>query len=400
MTDGGGSRNHEPVPGDHGVVPASSSSPSATPPPGPPTVPPAAQGWAPPAQPVQGWPAPAQPGQGWAPPPPPPPGWAPSPFPPAPPRPRHLLPHEPREYHWFWRVTGLLAWRPILAIVLGVIGFFGISMVVSVIGLVLDAGSVPGGMEEALENLVDGQVSRTLFIANSVALGLMVPLAFLLQRLAGQPGGFLSSVTGRLRWGWMGTCFAISLVGVVGFIGLGIAIDGWESLELSVQPGWWWLLAAILVVTPFQAAGEEYLVRGVLNRAVASWFPWRTVALVAGAIGSSIVFMLMHGAGDIWLNIVYFTMGLLFCHLTWRTGGLEAAVAMHIANNLVALAFVPFQEWGGIFDREAGAGGPVVLLQLIFLGAATVVIDVVARRRGIVRATAPAALGSPGPLTR
>lgn len=304
-------------------------------------------------------------------------------------KPRFLLPIEPREYHWFWRVPGLAWWRPLLAVVVGGVGFFLISLVVSVVGLTIDVANSGGNFKQVVEDIAAGEISRTLFVANSVAIGLMVPLAYLLQRMVGQKPGFLSSVVGRIRWGWLVTCFGISIIAVLGYVVLGIAVDGVESLGLSFQPGWPLLLVLVVLVTPFQAAGEEYLFRGVLNRSVASWIPHNGLALVVGAVVSSYAFMLVHGAGDPWLNVVYFTMGLMFSWLTWRTGGLEAAVAMHLANNIIGLGMVPFQEWGGIFDREAGAGDPVLMLQLVFLGAATVVIDVVARRRGLKTRTAP-----------
>lgn len=234
-----------------------------------------------------------------------------------------------------------------------------------------------------------GELSRPLFIANSVALGLLVPFAFLLQFILGQRPGFLSSVVGRIRWGWLMTCFGISVVAVFGFFGIGVILEGPEAYELSLQPGWLVLLVLIIVVTPFQAAGEEYAFRGILLRGVAALIPHRRVALVVGAVVSSALFALVHGAADPWLNLTYFLMGLMFCHLTWRTGGLEAAIAMHAANNLIALGIVPFQEWGGLFDRSDGTGGPIVLVQLVFLGVATVVIDVLARRRGLTRTWTP-----------
>lgn len=323
-----------------------------------------------------GWIQPTAPA--W-PPPAPPPQW----FPPPP-----LQPVE-REYPWFWRQPTVAPWRPVVAVLLGAIGFLLISLLASGVGIAIDALQNPGGLQAVLEELLNGEISKVMFVANSVALGLLVPLAYLLQLLAKQRPGFLASVVGRIRWGWLATCFAVSLAGSLGFLGLGVLVDGWDALGLSLRPGWAWLLVAILIVTPFQAAGEEYLIRGILNRAVAALLPWRVPALILGALVSSWVFMLLHGAGDRWLQIIYFTMGLLFCYLTWRTGGLEAAVAMHIANNLVGLVLVPFQEWGSIFDRQAGVAGPSSLLQLVFLGAAVAVIEWLARRRGVARTGVP-----------
>ena len=321
------------------------------------------------------------------------PGWPPPTAPEgewlqtAPSTPQWYVPPAPepveRDYPWFWRQPTVAPWRPILAVVLGVVGFFVVSLVFSGIGMAVDAALNPGGFQAVVTELLSGEVSRVMFVANSVSLGFLIPLALLLQLLSRQRPGFLSSVVGRIRWGWMWTCFAVAMTATLGYLVFGVLVDGWDSLGLAVRPGWAWLLVAILVVTPFQSAGEEYLVRGILNRAVAALLPWRVPAMVLGAVVSSWVFMLLHGAGDPWLQIMYFTMGLMFCYLTWRTGGLEAAVALHVANNLVGLGLVPFQEWGGIFDRQAGVASPVALLQLVFLGAAVVAIEWLARRRGV-----------------
>ncbi|MEO7586744.1 MAG: CPBP family intramembrane glutamic endopeptidase [Arachnia sp.] len=321
----------------------------------------------------------------------PPQPWQPRPKPPT-------LPVELREYPAFWRAPGIRAWRPILAIVLGAIGFFVSSLLVTIAAMFLEAAITGRDVADAFLALSDGVITPTIFLANSVSLGLLVPLSFLLSRLVGQKGGWISSVVGRVRWGWLLKCFVVSFIAVGAFIVFSTTVDGWDQLELSARPGWWWLLIGVLLVTPFQAAGEEYLIRGVLNRGVASLIPPRVVGAVAGAVVSSGVFMLLHGAGDIWLNITYFTMGMLFSYLTWRTGGLEAGVAMHAANNLVALAFLPFQDISKIFDREAGTGDPSVLLQLVLLGVAGAIIVLMARRGGIQRATAPA-MPDAGPIS-
>lgn len=354
--------------------------------PRPTPAPPAPGNWAPPGT----W---APPGQAPA------PGAVPAPYPNTHPtwvpvRPP-ALPTEPREYQDFWRTPGIPLWKPFVAVLLGAVGFFVISFVVTLAAMFYDIASAGGDVESVIEGLLEGEISQVVFIANSVALGLMVGLSFLLQRIVGQRPGFLSSVVGRVRWRWLLTCFGISFVAVALLTVIDLALVGWDTLELAPRPGWLLLLVAILVVTPFQAAGEEYLVRGVLFRAVGSIIPNRTVGLLLGAVASSLVFVLLHSAADPWLNLVYFCMGMLFCHLTWRTGGLEAAVAMHTANNILGLAFVPFQEWGGIFDRSAGVAGPEVLIQLGLLVVAGAVIEVLARRRGLVRVSAPAAPPAP-----
>ncbi len=71
--------------------------------------------------------------------------------------------------------------------------------------------------------------------------------------------------------------------------------------------------------------------------------PWRrgpprpAVGIAAGAVVSATLFALAHGAQDPWLFGDRLAFGLVASWLAWRTGGLEAAVALHAANNLVSL---------------------------------------------------------------
>ncbi len=309
-----------------------------------------------------------------------------------------MLPVEPREYPSFWQAPGIKPWRPILAIILGGIGFLLSTTVVVGVAMLIESAISGRSVFELSQVLVDGGITPILFLANSASLAVLVPLSLILSRLVGQKGGWLSSVVGRVRWGWLAKCFLVSFGAIGALIVVSTTLEGWDSLELSVRPGWWWLLVGIIIVTPFQAAGEEYLIRGVLNRGIASLIPPRVAGAVVGGVVSSVVFMLLHGAGDVWLNITYFSMGMLFSYLTWRTGGLEAAVAMHAANNLIALALLPFQDLNEVFNRSAGTGDPTVLLQLVVLGAAAAVIVHMARRRRVSRTGAPAA-AIPGGIT-
>jgi membrane protease YdiL (CAAX protease family) len=117
------------------------------------------------------------------------------------------------------------------------------------------------------------------------------------------------------------------------------------------------------------------------------------VGLVVGMVVSSVVFMLLHGAGDPWLNAFYLMVGGLFATLAWRSGGLEAAVAMHIANNMIGEMFLPFQpdQVSGMFNRQAGVGDPSILIQMGTVVLVAVLLWWQGSRLGMVRTAAPAA---------
>ena len=294
-----------------------------------------------------------------------------------------MLPVTPTRYPQFWRAPGLPAWRPIVAALVGAAMFLVVSTVVTLVAVFVEAYMTGTDLIELINSMAEGSFTPGIVFANSLGLALLVPVAFLLGRIAGQRPGYLSSVVGHFRWRWFWPAVGVALVGIALYTGISVLIDGVDSLGLQVFPYSWWLFLGLMLVTPFQAAAEEYLLRGVLLRTVGSWIPSDRVAFVVAAVVSSGVFMSLHAASDPWLNVFYFTMGMLLAWLTWRTGGLEAAVAVHVANNMIGMAFVPFQDIDALFDRGEGAGSPAVLIQLVFVAAIVVVVELMARRRGI-----------------
>lgn len=302
------------------------------------------------------------------------------------------LPEVSSEYHQMWRTPSWRWWRPLLGAGLFLVLAGVTSVVLSgvAIGVDLATGRVT---EEQLMQIGTTVMTPGLFLANNLIIALFIPMTWVCALLVfKQRPGWLSSVLGRMRWRWFGLCLAIvSPIWILWY-----SIENWlmaspdDLGELAVNPDTWLLAIGILLTTPFQAAGEEIAVRGGVTRAVASCFSNRVTGFVVAAVVSSLVFMSIHFAADIWLNVFYVSFGLVAAWLTWRTGGLEAAIAIHVVNNLVAEALMPFSDISGIFDRSAGTAGPEVLIQVAVLLVAAVIIDLVARRTGVVRVFSPA----------
>ena len=94
-----------------------------------------------------------------------------------------------------------------------------------------------------------------------------------------------------------------------------------------------------LLLLPVQVLGEELLFRAYLTQAVgvktgSFWLAWIVPGLIFG---------LLHGAnpevftyGWVWTLPLYIGLGLLLGWVTLRTAGLEAALGLHLANNLYA----------------------------------------------------------------
>jgi hypothetical protein len=79
-----------------------------------------------------------------------------------------------------------------------------------------------------------------------------------------------------------------------------------------------------------QAIAEEVLFRGYLLQAMGMASRSLRCRRVA------VLFAVFHGTQNTWLFASRLGFGLLAGFLVWRTGGLEAPMAAHIVNNLLA----------------------------------------------------------------
>ena len=180
----------------------------------------------------------------------------------------------------------------------------------------------------------------------------------------GQRMGWLFSVLGRFRGRLL-----LRLLLVAASVHL-VVLAAWLSFNglpgpLRIHPETWFLLAVVLLTTPLQAAGEEVALRGLATRAIGSWFAKPAVGLAVSAAVTAGLFVLLHSASDLGLNAFYLALALSASLLTWRTGGLEAAITLHVVVNLTTMLFLPFLGLDSAFDRDAGAGGGQAWAQLI-----------------------------------
>ena len=137
------------------------------------------------------------------------------------------------------------------------------------------------------------------------------------------------------------------------------------------------LVAVTMLLTPLQAAGEEYGFRGLVFRIAASWGRGPRTALVLGVAVSSLLFALVHLQPGLWLNLYFLAFGVAAALITWRTGGLEIAVVLHAANN--TLAFLVDIALGYDFlapqdAQTASVGTPALLVPILALALVTAVV--------------------------
>lgn len=253
------------------------------------------------------------------------------------PRPRSAGHTEPQPYHKLLLTPNYAWWRPLIG--LGVFGVTFVALTLAVtIGIVAaDTARTGGTVADSFERF-GAEMDPLFLLGTNLSLAVAIPAAALAIVLAHRMRpGWLSSVIGRLRWGLLLRMTGLALVVVVAFTFLGgwITDDGEgptvDEIEIVSLSTWLTFAVVIVLTTPLQAAAEEYAFRGYAFQALGAWFrtPW------VGAILTSLAFAFAHGSQNLPLFIDRFAFGLVACWLVVRTGGLEAAIALHVMNNVV-----------------------------------------------------------------
>jgi membrane protease YdiL (CAAX protease family) len=164
-------------------------------------------------------------------------------------------------------------------------------------------------------------------------IALLVPGTLLAARACGRRAASLWSVKYRVRWRWLVTCLLAALA-VRAIAPVLITLDlVFGRKDFIGAAEYLPRLAAVLVLVPIQATGEELFYRGSVMQAVGSF----TRSAWPPIIISTALFTLAHGF-RLELALAIAPMGLACAWLTIRTGGLEAGMGYHIALNTVSLA--------------------------------------------------------------
>lgn len=263
----------------------------------------------------------------------------------------HRLAHLRPRYRW-WRMplTGLVGIALYVVILLLVIVPFAIMSML-----------VPGWRIESQVLLNTSQffdLDRPwLLVALVLPLILMIPALLLASRLIeGRGVGLLSSVTGRLRMAWLGKTLVLALAVFLVYFAV---VLGWSALSGEAvtadfsHPGLWTMVLLVLLLIPLQAAAEEYVFRGYLMQLVGGWLRNPVFAILLPVP----IFVLGHGY-DVWGAASVGMFAIVAAWLTWRTGGLEAAISLHIVNNVLIFLLGSVT----LVDANATSGTAVDLL--------------------------------------
>ena len=366
----------------------------------PPATPPAA--WPPPAaypgkpQPYPGTPQPA-PAYG---------GWAPPVEPQLQQFPDH--PHaEPLPYHLMLRNWTYVWWKPLAGLGMLLVLFLAVQFLVAGV-LLLIAVVKPGSFMDNMNELSDlSSITPTFLLLLNLSLGALILATWVTMRVVHRMRPrWLSSVAPKIRWKFFWVCVGLSVIALIAQTVVGLLLPSQGEMDLSgglndFTASTTTLALIVLLTTPFQAAGEEYFFRGYLMQAIGSLLGFsserwaQVLAKWTALLVTSLLFALAHGAQNFPLFFDRFMFGLIAGWLVIRTGGLEAGIALHVLNNLLAfgaaLLFGNIDEMINV-SEISWWNIPVTLTQSVVFAALVLWI---ARRMGVQRLTSPPAAAVP-----
>lgn len=235
-------------------------------------------------------------------------------------------------YTWKKPVLG------ILVLLAGTLLVVPIALMPLLAGLVLlQGGDFGTHWNQALKE--DPVTPGSLLYLNLTLAGLVLVAMFIVWVIHRLPVSELMSIKPGIRWKFFFVCLGISLIAIAAQFGVAAILPG-DTNGVSGHPGpFSWItvgfIAVIVFSTPLQAMGEEYGFRGYAMQAFGSLTksPWFAILL------SAALFTAAHGTQNVPLLVDRFAFGLLAGYLVLRTGGLEAGIALHVLNNLVAFGF-------------------------------------------------------------
>jgi len=305
------------------------------------------------------------------------------------------------EYHLLQRGARPGIWRPIVGVLLLAAWLVVFASVVLAVPFLVYAVASGQDVSAYWTRLVDTDNPTPLSLGYlNVVLASAIGMVFLISWLLhGMRPGLVTSVQPRMRWRFFSVCLGLALLALIAAIVVSAMTpqEAADGAEITGKLNPWTsttrdFALVILFLTPFQAAGEEYLFRGYLTQAFGGLFGRRWVAVVVPAV----LFALAHGLGQ--SMPVFFdrlAFGLVAGVLVILTGGLEAGIAMHVLNNFVAFGLaLAFGDMASALNPTEGSWWtiPSTLAQsLVYLGLAYAA----ARAMGLRTTAGPSVLEAP-----
>jgi CAAX protease family protein len=252
---------------------------------------------------------------------------------------------QPTPYHQMLRTWTYDWWRPVVGILVTVLAFFVVTAVVYIVVAAVWAAFESGAWVDSFLDSADfDNVGPETLLGLNLGIGSLILVTWSVMRVVHRMRPrWLTSVVPKMRWRLFAICFGLAAVALLAQILVGALLPSSEGDDLGGRLNDFTMATAasalvVLLTTPLQAAGEEYLFRGYLLQAFGSLFPTRRAELArwVAIAATAVLFAFAHGAQNFPLFFDRFAFGLIAGWLVTRTGGLEAAIALHVLNNFLA----------------------------------------------------------------
>ncbi len=231
------------------------------------------------------------------------------------------------------RVAGHAAWRAWMAWAALITGF-GITIVG---GIIVALASLAFGA--SLSDSPPG-VNVALTVFQNLAL---IGAALIFAMLAGRPAGDDFGLRPARFWRSVGVMTSVMVAFYAFSLAWGSALhlDEKQTLpdELGVEGSSLNLALVVVLITVVAPIGEELFFRGFFFGALRNWRGWVPAAIITGLIFGAIHI----GSSPIGFTVPLAVFGFLLCVLYQRTGSLYPCIALHAANNSLALGLT--QKW-------------------------------------------------------
>ncbi len=306
-------------------------------------------------------------------------------------------------YHRLARTPKHAWWRPFVgSLLLGLFAFVLTSLIVVV--WVIAHRTLAGPLPEPSGTDIFPSDTENLAVT-LVMLGVLTPLvglvAWMVQR---RPFWSVASVLNRIRWRWLLWC-CLPAVGYIALsFAMGVLVDAVSPADDSIgTAGGDWIgfsafvvpALVILFLVPFQSAAEEFVFRGWLIQAVGAYGPddpngrarWLRRLFRSpwpGIVVGGVAFASAHGYIG-WAMADIFMFAVVVGWLTVRTGGLEAAIALHVLNNLIAFLLPAATGRGDQWNVQGDAPWTLFVADIPCLAFYAIAVTWLARRQEIRR---------------
>ena len=255
-------------------------------------------------------------------------------------------------------------WKPLVVVVALPLSMILLQIVLFRIAAMIEGDRIPPGTMTPLRLLA---VNLSMGITGLLAVPFVARLATVPWRSV---LSFPRRFDRRRLWRYLGGAVVVIAAANAALAVLAPGATTWTTFAVTGTTVA--LLVTVVLTIPLQSLAEELMFRGAVMPALASWVRPVVPALVVGVVLSSPVFALAHLAFDPWQLAYYTFLGICFAAIAVISRGLEASIALHVANNgLTSILNALFAGGGAlVLDRSAVPGGPHLLIPVPFLLAA------------------------------